>query len=140
MVMHYLNRVGGTRPRCLDWKVREIIHWCLSMRITLSAVHILGQDNVEADRLSQFRIENPRRLERSTEWSLDHRVTNLLFDIWGLPAVDLFDTRLNNKVDAFFSRLPALWVCRATPCKLTGPRVYCTCIPPCPSYPLLFTR
>ena len=75
------------------------------MRITLSAVYISGQDNVEADRLSRFRIENPRRLERSTEWSLDCRVTNLLFDIWGQPAVDLFATWLN-KVEAFFSRLP----------------------------------
>ncbi len=51
-VMHYLNRAGGTRSICLDWKVREIIHWCLSMRITLSAVHISGQDNVEADHFS----------------------------------------------------------------------------------------
>ncbi len=105
-VMHYLNRAGGTRSRCLDWKVREIIDWCLSMRITLSAVHISGQDNVEADHLSWFQIENPRRLEHSTEWSLDRRVTNLLFDIWGQPAVDLFATRLNNKAEAFFSRLP----------------------------------
>ena len=75
-VMHYLNRSGGTRSRCLDWKVEEIICWCLSMRITLSAVHISGHDNVEADRCSRFRIENPRRLERCTEWSLDRRVTN----------------------------------------------------------------
>ncbi len=104
--MHYLNSAVGTRSRCLDWKVREIIHWCLSMRITLSAVHISGQDNVEADRLSRFQIENPCRLERSTEWSLDCRVTNLLFDIWGLPTVDLFATWLNNKVETFFSCLP----------------------------------
>ena len=57
-VMHYLNRAGGTRSRCLDLKAQEIIHWCLSLRITLPAVHISGQDNVEADRLSWFRIEN----------------------------------------------------------------------------------
>ncbi len=105
-VMHYVNRAGGTRSRSLDYKVREIILWCLSMRITLSAVHISGQDNVEADRLSRFRIENPHRLERSTKWSFDRRVTNLLFDIWGLPTVDLFASRLNNKVEAFFSCLP----------------------------------
>ncbi len=105
-MMHYLNRAGGTSSGGLDWRVREIFHWCLSLRITLSAVHISGQDNVKADRLSRFRMENPRRLERSTEWSLDHRVTNLLFDIWGQPTVDLFATWLNNNVEAFFSRLP----------------------------------
>ena len=43
------------------------------------------------------------------DWSaspkgLDHRVTNLLFDIWGQPTVDLFATQLN-KVKVFFSRL-----------------------------------
>ena len=130
MVMHYLNRAGGTRSRCLDWKVREIIHWCLSMRITLSAVHISGQDNVEADHLSQFRVKNPRRLQHSTEWTLDHRVTNLLFDIWGQPTVDLFTTQLNNKVEAFFSHLPDRLACRRT-----SQRVYCTCIPKCTSSP-----
>ncbi len=105
-VMHYLNRAGVTRSRSLDWKIREIILWCLSLRITLSAVHISGLDNVEADCLSRFWIENPRHLEGSTEWSLDHRVTNLLFDIWGLPTVDLFTIRRDNKVEAFFSHLP----------------------------------
>ena len=44
-------------------------------------------------------------MECSTEWSLDRRVTNLLFNIWGQPTVDLFTTRLNNKVETFFSRL-----------------------------------
>ncbi len=82
-VMQYLNRAGGTRSRCLDWRVRDIILWCLSMRITLSAVHISGQDNVEVVRLSRFRVENPRRLKRSTEWSLDRRVTYLLPTIFG---------------------------------------------------------
>ena len=139
-VMHYLNRAGGTRSSCLDWKVREISHWCLSMRITLSAVVISGQDNMEADRLSRFRIENPRRLERFTKWSLDHRVTNLLFNIWGQPTVDLFPTRLNNKVETSFSRLPDPLALQATPCRQTGPWVYCTCIPHCPFCPLLFTR
>ncbi len=96
----------GDQVQVLALEVREIILWCLSMRITLSAVHMPGKDNIEVGRLSRFRIENPRRLERSAEWSLDRRVTNLLFGIWGLPTVDLFATHLNNKVEAFFSRLP----------------------------------
>ncbi len=105
-VMHYLNRAGGTRSRCLDWNVREIIHWYLSMRMTLSAEHISGQDNVEADHLSQFRNKNPQGLECSTKWSLDRRITNQLFDIWDQPTIDLFATRLNNEVEAFFSCFP----------------------------------
>ncbi len=80
-VMHYLNRMGGTRSRSLDLKVWEIIQWCQPFRITLSAVHISGSDNVEADRLSRDQIPTSRCLEHSTEWSLDIRATNQLFDL-----------------------------------------------------------
>ncbi len=86
--------------------VREIILWCQTSNISLTAVHISGCDNVEADRLSRHRVEHPRHLERSTEWSLDQEIANLLFDLWGLPIVDLFATRLNTKVEAFYARLP----------------------------------
>ncbi len=34
-MMHYLNRMGGTRSRSLDLKVRQIIQWCQPSRITL---------------------------------------------------------------------------------------------------------
>ena len=105
-VMHYLNRMGGTRSRSLDLKVREIIQWCQPFRITLSAVHISGSDNVEADRLSRDQIPTSRCLEHSTEWSLDIRVTNQLFDLWAVPTVDLlFATRLNSRVVEFYSCL-----------------------------------
>ncbi len=62
---------------------------------------------VEWDRTKSRRIASlcSRRLERSTKWSLDLRVANLLFDIWGQPTVDLFATQLNNNVKAVFSRL-----------------------------------
>ncbi len=99
--MHYLNRAGGTRSRCLDWKVREIIHWYLSMRITLSAAHISGQENVVV-RLSRFQIENPRRLERSTEWSLNLRVTNQYTSIFG--------AYLLHRADAFLLLLTDLTI------------------------------
>ncbi len=33
-------------------------------------------------------------------------ITTHFIDIWGTPTVDLFTTRLNNKVEAFYSRLP----------------------------------
>ncbi len=90
--------------------------------------------------LFRFRIKNPHRFERSTKWSLDSRVSNLLFDIWGLHTVDLFATRLNNKVEAFFSRLPDPLALHGIPYSRTGPRVYCTFVPRCPSCPLLSTR
>ncbi len=87
------------------WKGRGI-QWCLRWRISLSAVHISGFNNVKADPLSRRQAKNPCWLEHSTEWSLDFRVTSLLSSTWGLPTVDLFTTRLNNKVEMFPSRLP----------------------------------
>ncbi len=54
----------------------------------------------------RHRVENPRRIEQSTEWSLDPRIAHQLFVMWGIPTVDLFATRLNRKVEAFYSRLP----------------------------------
>ena len=105
-----------------------------------SAVHISGQDNVEADHLSQFRIENPRRLERSTEWSLDPRVTNLLFVIWGQPTVDLFTTQLNNKVEAFSSCLPDPLALQGNSLQADWSKDLLYMYPPVPSCPLLFTR
>ncbi len=71
-------------------------------------------------------------LECPTEWSLDHRVTSLLFDIWGLPTVDLFVTRLK-KVEFSLLASQTPWSCKAIPGKWIGRRVYCTCIPHCPS-------
>ncbi len=37
---------------------------------SLTAVHISAPDNIEADCVFRH-VKNPRRLERSAEWSLD---------------------------------------------------------------------
>ena len=93
-------------------KAQEIIQWRQLSQFTLSAVHILGCDNVEVDHLSRSRETIPwsalditQCLEHSTEWSLDTRITTHLFDVWGSPTVDLF-TRLSHMVEVFYSRLP----------------------------------
>ncbi len=67
-------------------------------------------------------MEHPHCLERSTEWSLDQGMVNLLLDLWVVPMVDLFATRLKNKVGAFYSHLP-------DPLAWIGLRVSCTCPP-----------
>ena len=76
----------------------EIILWCQTESMSLMAVHILH--------LSCLWVQNTHHLEHATEWSLDPGVTNLLFDLWGVPTVDLFPIRLNIKVKAFYSHLP----------------------------------
>ncbi len=70
------------------------------------AVHILSCNNMEADHLSHLLVENLLHLARSTEWSLDPGIASLLFTLWGIPMVDLFATRLNTKVEAYYPHPP----------------------------------
>ncbi len=53
-----------------------------------------------------------------------HRIASHLFDLWGIRLVDLFTSRLNNKVETFFSRLPDPLTCQATPCRWIGLQVF----------------
>ncbi len=70
-VMHYLNRMGvhvqGTRSRTLEWLVREIILWCQTSNISLTAVHISDCDNVQAHHHSRHRVEHPHH-RRIVSW------------------------------------------------------------------------
>lgn len=84
MVKHYLNRVGATRSRNLNWDIIsfwDIIWWCLRSRITLTVVYILGTQNAMVHCLSHHQAKNPCQLERSTVWYLDSKVTSLLMGI-----------------------------------------------------------
>jgi hypothetical protein len=59
----YINNFGG-KSRVLNDIAREIWFWCIKRHIHLSAAHIPGVDNVEADTLS-------RKFNDDIEWSLD---------------------------------------------------------------------
>jgi hypothetical protein len=51
---------------------------------------------VQADRAS-------RHFNDRTEWELDSKVFNMLCKVFGTPDIDLFASRLNHKVDTYFS-------------------------------------
>lgn len=57
------------------------------------AVHLSGAYNAEADRLSFFHLEISCEIEYAIEWSSKVGIARQLFDMWGLPTVDLFTTR-----------------------------------------------
>ena len=52
------------------------------------------------------------KLDSSVEWSLDQRLANLLFQVWGSPVADLFATAANAKVPVFYSWTAKPSVCR----------------------------
>ena len=93
--MSYINAKGGSKSLECNNIASEIWHWCLDGGNIISAEHIPGILNQEADFES-------RNQNHNTEWSLDRTVTNRIFKAVNLiPSVDLFATRINTKVEEF---------------------------------------
>ena len=67
----------------------EIWKWCISKKLYISAEHVRGVNNVEADYIS-------RNQNNSGEWSLCQITFEKIkefFDI--IPTLDLFASRIN---------------------------------------------
>lgn len=94
----YISKFGG-RTLELDTMAREIWFWCMERHIFLSAAHVPGKDNCEAD--AESRTEND-----DTEWSLDTNIFNTIRETFPELTVDLFASRLNNKLPKYVSRRP----------------------------------
>lgn len=91
----YINNLGGIKSNNLNELSKQIWFWCRERDIFLSAFHIPGKDNIQADLLS--RISNNR-----TEWSLNQEIFDSLHSKFNLQ-IDLFASRFNNKLDRFVS-------------------------------------
>ena len=70
----YINNMGGIRSSSLDELAVSIWGWYISRNILLSAQHIPGKINCEADSLSRQFVSN-------LEWSLDQDVFSRLVAI-----------------------------------------------------------
>lgn len=99
-VVAYLKKQGGTHSPNLCVIVWRILLWCQSQHVQLRVRHIPGKSNVLADLLS--RPNKPIQ----TEWSLKPSIAQRLFKQMGYPSVDLFATRLNNKLPLYVSPVP----------------------------------
>ncbi|CAJ0967008.1 unnamed protein product [Ranitomeya imitator] len=95
-VVAYLNHQGSTRSRSLMNTATDILKVAEAHFCSLSAVHIRGELNAEADYLSCHSL-------RQGEWVLNRRVFNQIVDLWGLPVIDLFATRENRQTRKFAS-------------------------------------
>ena len=83
----YINHMGG-RKTYLNNLTREIWQWCMKRNLWLSACHLPGKSNVEADKLSI-------KLSNDMEWKLNVDIFEILQSRCGLFDVDLFVLRLN---------------------------------------------
>ena len=97
--VYYLNAMGGMASLLLDDLTKEIWEWCFSRNIFITAQHIPGILNVEADKWS-------REFVSSAEWKLKPCIFTRLCSHFFTPDVDLFASRLNNQIPRYFSWLP----------------------------------
>ncbi|XP_068738595.1 uncharacterized protein [Montipora capricornis] len=81
--VNYINAMGGTHSRECNTIAKDIWQWCIDKQIWLTAAHIPGTKNVEADRESRVFSDNK-------EWMIRPDIFQKITDIWGDPSIDLF--------------------------------------------------
>ena len=84
----YINNMGGVRSPLLDSLSKSIWEWCKLRDIFISAQHIPGKVNNQADTLS-------REISSNLEWSLNGEVFQEIISQTFTPEIDLFASRLN---------------------------------------------
>ena len=95
----YINKQGGTHCMLLNDMAVNIWKMCLKWELHISASHIPGAHNVLADTAS-------REFNDSSEWAIPEHVFDNLVNVFGMPDIDLFASRLNRKLDKYASWKP----------------------------------
>ncbi|KAG8573945.1 hypothetical protein GDO81_008956 [Engystomops pustulosus] len=95
-VVFYINKQGGTKSRSLARECSLLMTWAEQTVHNISAIHIRGVLNVQADWLSR----NP---VRPSEWSLNKQVFQQIVQKMGLPQIDLMASRSNSQLPQFCS-------------------------------------
>jgi hypothetical protein len=94
----YINKYGG-KYNSLDIIARRIWFWCIEKHIQVSACHIAGVSNTQADKLS-------RSVNDDLEWAIDQNIFDKLLQKHPKMDVDLFASNLNAKLTNYVSRFP----------------------------------
>jgi hypothetical protein len=97
--MSCINKQGSVKSDSCNRIACEIWSWARERQVWLSAAHIPGVSNVEADQAS-------RKFNEATEWTLARKVFGKMCDRLGQPEVDWFASRLNYKIKPYFAWQP----------------------------------
>ena len=95
----YINKMGGTKSSECNRIAKQIWEWCITHKLWISAAHIPGIDNYEADYLS-------RPVNDATEWQLNPKLFHSICNTFQTPDVDLFASRINKQVNNYISWQP----------------------------------
>ena len=95
----YLNNMGGSQSSELNALTCEMWEWAMKKSIWLSAVHIPGKHNIDADKES-------RNFSDRHEWALNKDVFESIVKLYPKLDVDLFATRLNCQLSTYCSWKP----------------------------------
>ncbi len=95
----YINNMGGKFPH-LHELARKIWFWALENNLWLSATHLAGVENVEAD------FESRKKGNIDTEWKLNPDVFREIMNVWPYPTIDLFASRLNFQLEKYVAWRP----------------------------------
>ena len=95
-----INHMGTSKCTGRNQLVKDLWLWCMEHNVWLTAVHILGTANSEADQ--QSRVFNT-----STEWTLNKSIFSAAISCLGVsPNIDLFASRLNFQIQPYVSLHP----------------------------------
>ena len=98
--VYAVNKFGTSKSKPCDDMAKQIWAWAIHKNIWLSATHIPGILNVQAD-------EESRKQETFTEWKLNPNLFNYICTkLKFIPDIDLFATRINTQLKTFFSYRP----------------------------------
>lgn len=130
--LFYVNK-GAGRSVALSDLVAPLWRLALRSGMLLSAEHLPGELNVEADALS-------RQAPSADDWTLRPRVFSALVRRFGLPSVDAFAEPANARLPRFCSRFPLPGALPLHGLLLDYSREFAYAFPPPRLVPLLLSR
>ena len=96
----YINSKGGSKSMQNNYIAKNIWQWAIDRDNAISAEHLPGILNIEADYES-------RKQHSNKEWMLDNDVYETIIKHFNVtPTIDLFASRLNKKISRFISWKP----------------------------------
>ena len=95
----YINNMGGIKSETCNNIAFRIWDFCTENNMWISAAHIPGKDNIEADHQSRI-------LQDATEWKLHPELFQKIVDKFGKPDIDLFASRINRQLKSYVSWHP----------------------------------